>query len=202
MSLALRTRALQWVLVGVAAAVLVACGDGTGGKKFISTDVTGVPWGRGFELTDHTGTRRTLADFRGKVVLLFFGYTNCPDMCPTALSEMAATVEKLGPDGARVQGLFVTLDPKRDTPEVLTAYVPAFHPTFLGLRSNAVDIASAAVEFKIFYAAQAPNASGYYTVDHSTGIFALDRAGRLRLYMGSGRTVESMLHDIRLLLKE
>lgn len=198
----LSMRILQWVLAGVASVVLVACGDGASGKKFLSTDVTGAPWGRSLALTDHTGTRRTLVDFRGKVVLLFFGFTNCPDMCPTALAEMAETVEKLGPDGARVQGLFVSVDPQRDTPEVLAAYVPAFHSTFLGLRGNATEIAGAAAEFKIFYAIQAPNASGYYTVDHTAGIFALDREGRLRLYMSSGRTVESMLHDIKLLLKE
>ena len=195
-------RVLEWVLVGCVAALLVACGDGTGGKKFFSTDVTGAPWGRGFELTDHTGTRRTLADFRGKVVMLFFGYTNCPDACPTAMAEMAATVAKLGPDGARVQGVFVTVDPKRDTPDVLAKYVPAFHPAFLGLRGDETETAATAAEFKIFYAAQAPNASGYYTVDHSAGIFALDREGRLRLYMSSGRTVESMVHDIKLLLDE
>jgi len=183
-------------------AALAACGEGTGGKKFLSNDVTGVPWGRGFELTDHTGKRRTLADFRGKVVLLFFGFTHCPDMCPTALAQMAQAVERIGSDGAKVQGLFVTVDPKRDTAEVLGKYVPAFNPTFLGLRGSGEETAAAAAEFKIFYAAQAPDASGSYTVDHSAGIYALDRAGRLRLYMGPGRTVESMVHDIKLLLDE
>jgi protein SCO1/2 len=190
------------VLIALASAVLAGCGEGSGGKKFLSVDVTGAPWGRGFELTDHTGKRRASADFRGKVALLFFGYTNCPDMCPTALAEMAATVQALGPDGARVQGLFVTLDPARDTPEVLAKYVPAFHPTFLGLRGDATETAAAAAEFKIFYAAQASNAAGYYTVDHTAGIYALDRAGRLRLFMGPGRTVEAMTHDIKVLLEE
>ena len=101
-----------------------------------------------------------------------------------------------------MQGLFVTLDPARDTPEVLAKYVPAFHPTFLGLRGDATETAAAAAEFKIFYAAQAPNAARYYTVDHTSGIYALDRAGRLRLFMGPGRTVESMTHDIKVLLEE
>lgn len=202
MSRPVSARRLRWVLIALASAVLAGCGEGSGGKKFLSVDVTGAPWGRGFELTDHTGKRRASADFRGKVALLFFGYTNCPDMCPTALAEMAATVQALGPDGARVQGLFVTLDPARDTPEVLAKYVPAFHPTFLGLRGDATETAAAAAEFKIFYAAQASNAAGYYTVDHTAGIYALDRAGRLRLFMGPGRTVDSMTHDIKVLLEE
>jgi len=195
-------RASRWVPLALAFAVLVACGEGAGGKKFLSNDVTGAPWGRGFALTDHTGQPRTLADFRGKVVLLFFGFTHCPDMCPTALAQMTQTVERLGPDGASVQGLFVTVDPKRDTAEVLGKYVPAFHPGFLGLRGSGEETAAAAAEFKIFYAAQAPDASGSYTVDHTAGIYALDGAGRLRLYMGPGRTVESMVHDVKLLLEE
>lgn len=196
------SRALHRLALVLVVAVLAACGEGAGGKKFLATDVTGAPWGRGFELADHTGKRRTLADFRGKVVLLFFGFTHCPDACPTALAQMAQTMEKLGPDGAKVQGLFVTVDPKRDTAEVLGKYVPAFNPTFLGLRGSGEETAAAAAEFKIFYAAQAPDASGSYTVDHSAGIYALDRAGRLRLYMGPGRTVESMVHDVKLLLDE
>jgi len=195
-------RSWLWIALALGAAVLVACGEGTGGKKFVSNDVTGAPWGRGFALTDHTGERRTLADFRGKVVLLFFGFTNCPDMCPTALAQMAQVVERLGPDGARVQGLFVTVDPNRDTAEVLAKYVPAFHPTFVGLRGSGAETAAAAAEFKIFYAAQAPDASGSYTVDHTAGIYAVDGAGRLRLYMGPGRTVDSMVHDVKLLLEE
>jgi len=197
-----RPRALSGFSLALAVAVLAACGEGAGGKKFLSNDVTGAPWGRGFDLTDHTGKRRTLADFRGKVGLLFFGFTHCPDMCPTALAQMAQVVERLGPDGARVQGLFVTVDPKRDTAEVLGRYVPAFNPTFLGLHGSGEETAAAAAEFKIFYAAQAPDASGSYTVDHTAGIYAVDGAGRLRLYMGPGRTVDSMVHDVKLLLGE
>ncbi|TBR76562.1 MAG: SCO family protein, partial [Burkholderiaceae bacterium] len=136
----------------VLALTLVSCGDHTGSQSppspFTSTDITGVGWGRDFHLTDHNGKPRSIADFKGQVVMLFFGYTHCPDLCPTTLTEMAQVRAKLGKDGRRVQGLFVTLDPKRDTPQVLAQYVPAFDPSFLGLYGDEQATAALAKEFK------------------------------------------------------
>lgn len=190
----------SWSVALVALLLLAACGKPP--EKFNATDVTGVDWGRGFELTDHTGKRRTLEDFRGKVVLLFFGFANCPDVCPTALAEMAQALERLGPDAARVQGLLVTVDPERDTQEVLAKYVPAFHPSFLGLRGTPEETAKTAKEFKAYYSAnRKPGDGGIYSVDHTSAIFMFDPEGRLRLFASAnGRTAETMAEDIRKLL--
>jgi len=170
--------------------------------KFDAVDITGVDWGRGFELTDHHGTLRTLPDFRGKVVLLFFGFTSCPDICPTTMAKLGEVMRLLGADADRVQGLFVTVDPKRDTPQVLAQYVPAFHPAFLGLYGTEQQTANAAKEFKVYFQAQKPGESGFYTVDHSSPVFALDRRGRLRLLIRPEMNAESVARDLRVLLKE
>ncbi|MBS0317944.1 MAG: SCO family protein, partial [Proteobacteria bacterium] len=164
------------LLAAACTALLSACGR-KAPPSFASTDITGVPWGKDFHLTDHRGRPRTLADFRGKVVMLFFGYTHCPDVCPTSLTNMARVRKLLGPDGSRVQGLFVTLDPKRDTPQVLAQYVPAFDPGFLGLYGDKQATAAAAADFKVFFAAQKPDEGGNYTIDHSSGIFVFDPQG-------------------------
>lgn len=197
--------------VGVVAAVVLGIPQaGAPRKMFEATEITGVPWGDSLELTDHNGRRRTLVDLRGKVVMLFFGYTNCPDACPLALAEMAQVVTQLGPDGKWVQGLFVTVDPERDTQERLASYVPAFHPSFLGLRGSLEETRQAADTFKIFFRADSPQGNahsghgadrGDYMVGHSTGIFILDMEGRPRLYVGaSNRSVDSMVRDVRRLL--
>ncbi|MGQ0546703.1 MAG: SCO family protein [Betaproteobacteria bacterium] len=183
--------------------LLVACGRQAPERKFHATDITGVDWGRGFELTDHHGRRRSLADFRGKVVMLFFGYTSCPDACPLALAEMAEAVRRLGQDGARVQGLFATVDPERDTPKVLSSYVAAFHPGFLGLRGTPEETERLAKEFKIHYRADKTHAGhgGHYMVDHSTGILVFDARGEPRLYISqNGRSVERIVEDLERLL--
>lgn len=166
--------------------------------KFRLTDVTGAGIGKELNLTDHNGRLRTLADFRGKVVTVFFGFTHCPDACPTTLAEMAQVVRELGPDGGKVQVLFVTVDPERDTPEVLGKYVPSFHPSFLGLYGDAEATAHAAKEFKVYY--QKQPAKGGYSVDHSAGTFILDREGRVRLFAQYGQGPAAILHDVRLLL--
>ncbi|MBI1907271.1 MAG: SCO family protein [Rhodocyclales bacterium] len=171
-------------------------------EPFQGTDITGVDWGRDFRLGDHTGRPRTLADFRGQAVLLFFGYTHCPDACPTTLAKMARAVELLGEDGARVQGLFVTLDPARDTAAVLGQYVPAFHPNFLGLRGSEAEVVRTAGDFKLFFARQAPDASGFYTVDHQPAVYAFDPQGRLRLLYFRGKSEPQVIaHDLRILLR-
>jgi protein SCO1/2 len=181
------------------AACLAGCGERSEAPGFKLTDVTGANFGKELALTDHNGKPRTLADFRGKVVTVFFGFTHCPDVCPTTLAEMAQVVTALGPDGDRVQVLFVTVDPERDTQQVLAQYVPAFHPSFLGLYGDAEATARAAKAFKIYYQKQ-PAKDGHYSVDHSAGTYILDREGRLRLFAGYGTGAPALLHDIRLLL--
>lgn len=163
------------------------------------TDVTGASFGKSLELTDHNGQRRTLADFKGKVVAVFFGFTHCPDVCPTTMVELANVSRELGADAARLQVLFVTVDPERDTPKVLQAYVPAFHPTFLGLTGTPEDIARTTKEFKAYHQKQAAK-GGAYSVDHSAGTYIFDREGRLRLFGQYGVGKDLLLHDIRLLL--
>lgn len=187
-------------LVVLYAALLAACsGGGDAPPKFNATDVSGADWGRELSLTDHNGQPRTLADFKGKVVILFFGFTQCPDICPTTLGASAAAMQLLGSDADKVQVLFVTLDPARDTPEVLTKYTPAFHPSFLGLYGNAEATAAAAKEFKVFFQ-KAPGNDGNYTIDHTAASYAIDPQGRLRLYMKHGETPDQMAADIKLLL--
>lgn len=190
----------------VVGATLAACHEPPQSvKTFHATDITGVDWARDFQLTDHTGRLRSLSDFRGKVVLVFFGFTHCPDACPTALAEMAQVVDRLGSDGARVQGIFITVDPERDTPEVLAQYVPAFHPSFIGLRGSADEIERTTKEFKVYYRA---NKSGQgadsknYLVDHTSAIFVLDPRGKARLYVSAnGRTVDRVVDDVKRLLE-
>ena len=189
----------------VLALALVACSDRAGPPSppspFNSTDISSVEWGRDFHLTDHDGKPRSIADFKGKVVMLFFGFTHCPDVCPTTLAEMAQVRSKLGEDGRRVQGLFVTIDPQRDTPQVLAQYVPAFDSSFLGLYGDKDITAALAREFKFFYSAQKSDAQGNYTVDHSSVIYVFDPGGRLRLMMRPGTDVDVMAADVALLLK-
>jgi len=185
-----------WLL----AALIAGC-DSSPKPSFQLTDLTGAEFGRYFQLTDHHGRLRTLADFKGKVVAIFFGYTHCPDVCPTALGELASVANELGKDAGRMQVLFITVDPERDTPAVLSQYVPAFHPDFLGLYGDADATVRTAKEFKVFYQKQ-PVPGGGYSVDHSAGTYLYDTAGRLRLFAGYGQGAPKMLHDIRLLLQD
>jgi protein SCO1/2 len=187
-------------LLLVAALALLAAACGSGAPKFMASDVTGTQLGRDFALVDHNGTPRTLADFRGKAVVLFFGYTQCPDVCPTTLAELAEAMKRLGADASRVQVLFVSVDPERDTPELLRQYVPAFDASFLGLTGDAAAIERTAKEFKILYRKQPGAAPGSYTMDHSAGTFIYDPQGRLRVYVGYGQGPDVFAHDIRELL--
>ena len=188
----------RWAAV-ILALLLAACGDTA--PKFQLTDVTGADFARDVRLTDHNGKPRTLADFKGKVVAVFFGYTHCPDVCPVTLSELAAVANELGKDAGRLQVLFITVDPERDTPEVLAKYVPAFNPTFLGLYGDADATARTGKEFKVFYQKQ-PTPGGGYSVDHSAGTYIYDTAGRLRLFASYGQGAAKMLSDIRVLLSQ
>jgi protein SCO1/2 len=179
---------------------LGACQQGKPG--FRATDITGAEFGRDFALADHTGKPRALADFHGRVVVMFFGFTHCPDVCPTTLAELAAAVKELGTDGDKVQVLLVTVDPERDTPQVLSQYVTAFNPRFLALRGTAEETARVAKEFKIIYQKVAGARPDSYTMDHSAGTYIFDTQGRLRLYVSNGQGPEVFAHDIALLLKQ
>lgn len=183
--------------MGAALALLFACAP----EPFLGTDITGADYGQDFHLADHHGKPRSLADFRGRAVVLFFGYTHCPDVCPTTLSEAALAMKALGEDAKRVQVLLITLDPERDTREVLAQYVPAFHPDFLGLWGDSAATAKVARDFKVFYQKQPGGTPGGYTLDHSAGTFVFDPSGRLRLYFGYGKGGDALVHDLRLLLK-
>jgi protein SCO1/2 len=169
-------------------------------RKFVSTDLSMVEWGKDFKLTDHNGRQRTLADFKGKAVVLFFGYTQCPDVCPTTLSTMREAMALLGDDGGRVQVRFASVDPARDTQALLAQYVPSFHPSFLGLRGSDEVIAATAKDFKVFYLKQPGKTPDSYSVDHSTGSYAFDPSGRLRLLLRHGETPANVAADLKLLL--
>ena len=171
------------------------------GPKFKSSDVTGASFGREFSLNDPAGKTRTLADFRGKAVVVFFGYTQCPDVCPTTLSALAETVKLLGPDGDRVQVVFITVDPERDTPALLAEYVPAFDKRFVGLWGDAQATERVAKEFKVIYQKQPGTSPATYTMDHSAGLFLFDPQGRLRLYARHGEGPQALAHDLRELLR-
>jgi protein SCO1/2 len=190
---------LAAIVCALVAVSFAGCGERPQTAKFRLTDVTGADFGKELNLTDHDGRPRTLADFRGKVVTVFFGFTHCPDVCPVTLAEMAQVVRELGPDGDRVQVLFVTVDPERDTQQVLRQYVPSFDPKFLGLYGDAQATARAAKAFKIYYQKQ-PAKDGRYSVDHSAGTYILDGEGRLRLFAQYGAGAPALLHDIRILL--
>ena len=169
------------------------------GANFRSTDITGADYGKVLELTDHNGKPRHLEDFRGKAVVLFFGFTHCPDICPTTLAETAAALKKLGADADRVQVLFVTIDPERDTADALAKYVTAFDPRFLGLRGDAQATSRAAKEFKVFYEKRKTGDS--YSMDHSGQTYVIDPQGRLRLLVRPERLGEDLAEDLRTLLR-
>ena len=181
------------------ALLLIACESK---PVFNALDISGIQgYGGDFRLTDHNGKPRTLADFRGKVVVMFFGYTQCPDVCPTTLSDMRQVMQKLGKDSDRLQILFVTVDPKRDTQELLSKYVPAFHPDFLGLFGDEAAINSVARDFKIVHQIQEGRTPESYTVAHTAASLVFDPQGRLRLFVSYGMEVDKITADIKLLMK-
>ena len=180
------------------ALLLAACSPPA--PTFKSTDISGVDWGSGdFELTAHTGQRMKAADFRGKVTVMFFGFTHCPDICSPTMAKLAVLMQRLGDDAKRVQVLFVTVDPKNDTVKQLAGFVPQFHPSFIGLTGTDKEIAVVAAEYKVAYGQNPKNVS---LVDHSTGILVKDARGKLRLLVKNDVPVEDLEHDVRVLLKE
>lgn len=181
--------------------LLAACEQPPQKPVFQATDITGAPWGKNFALTDQSGKPRSLADFQGKLVTLFFGYLHCPDVCPTTLADLAAARKLLGADADKLQVIFVTLDPERDTPELLRPYLAQFDPSFLALRGDAAATAQIARDFKIHYAKN-PGKEGRYTLDHSTGTFVFDKQGRIRLLLAYGTQPEAIAADLKTLLKQ
>jgi protein SCO1/2 len=168
--------------------------------QFANADLSYADFGKDFALTDHTGKPRTLADFRGKAVVIFFGYTQCPDVCPTTMTGMAEAMKLLGADAAKVQVLFVSVDPERDTKELLAQYVPVFNPSFLGLYADSQTIAKTAQEFRVFYKKQPGATPTTYTVDHTAGSYVYDPQGKLRLYIKHGEKPELIAKDLKLLV--
>ena len=190
------------LLCGVA---LTACNDTVSARAgatpaFRGVDITGAEYARKLSLTDQHGQPRTLADFKGKVTLVFFGFTQCPDVCPSTMAELAQIRAKLGADGNRVQGVFVTLDPERDTPELLQAYMAGFDPSFIALRGTLEQTAAAAKEFKVFYAKVPGKSPGSYSLDHTAGSYVLDTHGNVRLFVRYGSGPEALTADLKVLL--
>ncbi len=180
--------------------LLSACNLGNGESQFLSTDISGVDFGKTLNLTDHTGKQRSLTDFNGKVVALFFGYTHCPDVCPTTLTDMKQTMKLLGNRADELQVLFVTLDPERDTQEALAEYVPAFDERFIGLYGSNAQIEQAVKDFKIFAAKVENKGRSGYTIDHSAGMYLFDKTGKIRLYVDYGTKPADIASDIKKLL--
>jgi len=180
--------------------LLTACAPSTENSALFGTDITGADFANDFKLTDHRGDLRQLADYRGKVVALFFGFTHCPDICPTTMADLAAAMKLLGSDSDQVQVLFVTVDPERDTSEVLAQFVPSFDDRFVGLTGTPEEIDRAAKTFKIFYARQQEPGQQGYSFDHSAGVYVYDKQGKIRIYMKYGQKPAELAHDLKSLL--
>lgn len=178
---------------------LAACDGAPPPPAFKGTDIGGASFGQPFTLTGHDGKRHSLDEFKGKVVALFFGYTHCPDVCPTTMLEFAQAAKQLGADGDRLQVLFVSVDPQRDTPAVLAGYIPHFDRRFLGLTGSEAEVAAVAGHFKVV-AQRQPVAGGGYTVDHSAGSYLFDRDGKLRVYLPYATPASDIAHDVKALL--
>jgi len=189
-------RLLGWVLLVLA---LVACSPDK--PRFQSIDLTGADYALGFSLPDAKGQTRSLADFKGKVVMVFFGYTQCPDFCPTTLSEMVQVKQNLGAQGDKMQAIFITLDPERDTPELLQTYMGNFDPSFVALIPALAELPALAKDFKIYYKKVEGAKPANYTLDHSAGTYIYDTEGHLRLYARYGLGAPALTADVEQLLK-
>ena len=199
-------RAVRRLVPFLAGAVLVAATlagcepQAAPAHKFNAVDLTGAKYARQFDLPDADGKERTLADFKGKVVVVFFGYTQCPDACPTTMAELAQVKKLLGPESARVQVLFITVDPERDTAALLKNYVANFGSDFVALRGDPAQVKAVAREFKVFYEKVPGTAPDNYTIDHTAGTYVFDQQGRIRLFARSGMPPEQLADDIKALL--
>jgi protein SCO1 len=190
-----------WFAVGVAAVLTLAgCQPAPPPPSFHATDITGAAFARDFRLTDHNGQIRSLADFKGKAVAVFFGYVHCPDVCPTTLSDFSLALQQLGPLAERVQVIFVTVDPQRDTPDLLKQFVPAFNPGFLGMYTDAESLRLLANEYKVVFQKSSVKGADDYLIDHSAGTYVYDPQGKLRLLLPYGSSPEAIAQDLKTLL--
>ena len=200
----LKRNTLKKIAIGAlwvgAAGIFSACSPK--GPKFQGVDLTGAEYGRDLPLTDQFGKERSIKDFPGKVVVVFFGYTQCPDVCPTSMSELAEVKRSLGADGDKLQGIFVTVDPERDTPEMLKGYMASFDPSFIALRGTPEQLVAVAKDFKIYFKRVDGQTPTSYTMDHSAGSYVYDTKGRLRVYHRYGAGAQSLAADVRALLDE
>ena len=199
-----RRSATKWIATCVvltgATVLFSACSEQK--PAFVSIDVTGANYAKNFELTDHNKQVRHLTDFAGKVVVMFFGYTQCPDVCPTSMAELAEVKKSLGADGDRLQGIFVSVDPERDKPEMLKAYMANFDPTFLAMTTTPEKLADLAKDYKVYYKKVEGKTPTSYTMDHSAGSYVYDTKGQLRLFTRYGSGAAALAADIKLLFKE
>ncbi len=188
--------------LGAAGLLLAGCSNDAANTSFSAIDITGADYATGFSLTDHNGQARTLADFKGKVVVIFFGFTQCPDVCPTSMSELAEVKRLLGSDGDRLQGLFISVDPERDTPEIMKQYMASFDPTFLALYAAPDALPELAKSFKVYYKKVDGPTPTSYTMDHSAGSYVYDPQGRIRLYHRYGSGAAALAGDLKKLLAQ
>ena len=188
------------LLAALAAGLLAGCDVGGRDKPFHGVDLTGASYAQHLSLTDQHGQPRTLGDFKGKVTVVFFGYTQCPDVCPATMAELAEVKRALGKDGERIQGVFVTVDPERDTPAVLKSYMAGFDPSFVALRGTPEQTQAAAKEFKVFYAKVPGKDEASYTMDHTAGSYVLDASGRIRLFEKYGIGPQALAEDLKRLM--
>lgn len=194
-------RHLLQAVAAVAASPLLLAACGERKPQFNAVDLTGADYAKDFQLPDTDGKVRRLQDFKGKAVVVFFGYTQCPDVCPTTMADIAQAKKLLGADGAKVQGIFITIDPERDTPELLKAYVANFGPDFVALRGTPEQTAAVAKDFKVYYKKVEGKTPGSYTMDHSAASFVYDPQGRLRLYARYGAGPQVLADDLKQLLQ-
>lgn len=193
------------VFLAVCVMLLAACNPSQGGNvddspNFVGTDITGADFSEPLALTDHNGKKRTMSDFAGKAVILFFGFTHCPDVCPTTMLDLKKTMKLLGDKADEVQVLFVTVDPQRDSQEVLAQFVPSFDKRFIGLRGSLQETAETLGNFKIYFLKVPGKSKEEYTIDHSAGMYAFDKQGKIRLYLGYGQKAEDIASDMEQLL--
>ena len=194
------------LLAAVLGAALTGCDKlGLGqppAPQFKGADITGVDYAKNLSLPDVNGQPRTLGDFKGKVTVIFFGYTQCPDVCPTTMAELAQVKKALGPDGDKLQAVFITIDPERDTPEILKSYMASFDPSFVALRGTPEQTKATAKEFKIYFEKVPGKTEGSYTMDHSAGAFVLDAKGNVRLFERYGAGAEALTADVKALIAQ
>lgn len=192
----------RMILALAAAATLGLAACQPAKTAFQGVDLTGADYAQDLKLPDVDGRERSLGDFKGKVLVIFFGYTQCPDVCPTTMAELAQVKKALGPDGERVQGIFVTVDPERDTPELLRAYLASFDKSFVALRGSPEQVKEAAKNFKVYFAKVPGKQEGSYTMDHTAASFLFDAAGRVRVFSRYGSGTQALTEDLKILLAE